>query len=148
MNDLGYLPNSLIFLIVKGVVDTAFCNLLQLGPSFPNDVGILEPKVDLGPNYIEIDLRKVFSEKYNSFMNHISYFWKRKATETLVCEHTYYAPSIYAYACLTHTCTYTGMHAHARVLETMKCNFFSIKDWFWNKFHIFWELFQTPIFRL
>ena len=43
--------------------------LLQLGPPFPNDVEILKPKIGLGPDQIEIDLRKVFSEKYNFFMN-------------------------------------------------------------------------------
>ena len=42
---------------------------LQLGPPFPNDVGILKPRVGLGLNQVEIDLRKVFLEKYNFFMN-------------------------------------------------------------------------------
>ena len=40
-----------------------------LGPLFPINVGILKPKVGLKPDQIEIDLGKVFSEKYNSFMN-------------------------------------------------------------------------------
>ena len=47
---------------------------LWLGPLFPNDVGILKPKVGLELDQIEIDLRKVFLEKYNSFMNKIRYF--------------------------------------------------------------------------
>ena len=38
---------------------------LWLKPLFPNDVRILKPKVGLGLNQIEIDLRKVFLEKYN-----------------------------------------------------------------------------------
>ena len=38
---------------------------LWLGPPFPNDARILKPKVGLGLNQIEIDLRKVFLEKYN-----------------------------------------------------------------------------------
>ena len=42
---------------------------LRLGPLFPINVGILKPKVGLKPDQIEIDLGKVFSEKYNSFMN-------------------------------------------------------------------------------
>ena len=42
---------------------------LRLEPPFPNDVGIIKPKVGLGLDHIEIDLRKVFSEKYNSFMS-------------------------------------------------------------------------------
>ena len=42
---------------------------LWLEPPFPNDVGIIKPKVGLGLDHIEIDLRKVFSEKYNSFMS-------------------------------------------------------------------------------
>ena len=35
---------------------------LQLGPPFLNDGKILKPKFGLGPNHIEIDLRKVFME--------------------------------------------------------------------------------------
>ena len=42
---------------------------LRLGLLFPNDGKILKPKVGLGPNQIEIDLRKVF-------MKNITYFWK------------------------------------------------------------------------
>ena len=42
---------------------------LRLGLPFPINVGILKPKVGLEPDHIEIDLRKVFLEKYNSFMN-------------------------------------------------------------------------------
>ena len=42
---------------------------LRLKLPFLNNVGILKPKVGLGPDQIEINLRKVFSEKYNSFMN-------------------------------------------------------------------------------
>ena len=40
---------------------------LQLGSPFPNDVIILKSKVDLGPNQMKIDLRKVF-------MKNITYF--------------------------------------------------------------------------
>ena len=48
--------------------------LLPLRPPFPNDVRILTPKVRLGLNQIEIDLRKVFRKKYNSYMKQICYF--------------------------------------------------------------------------
>ena len=42
---------------------------LRLGPLFSNDSKILKPKVGLGLDQIEIDLRKVFYEKYNYFMS-------------------------------------------------------------------------------
>ena len=48
--------------------------LLPLRPPFPNDVRILTPKVRWGLNQIEIDLRKVFRKKYNSYMKQICYF--------------------------------------------------------------------------
>ena len=50
-------------------VDTSFCTPYNSSPPLPNDVGILKPKVGLRLDQIEIDLRKVFSEKYNFFMN-------------------------------------------------------------------------------
>ena len=76
---------------------------LRLGLPFPNNVGILKPNVGLEPDQIEMVLRKVFSKKYKSFMNQISYFWKRKAMETLghVC------------ACMLKTCV--------RMLHTRAC---------------------------
>ena len=40
------------------------------------------------------------------------------------------------------------MHTHVRVLEIMKGKFFALKFGFWNKSHIVWEPFQTPIFEL
>jgi len=53
----------------------------------------------------------------------MNYFWKKKATENprvYVCIHVYaYTHSSYAYACLLHAHTYTGMCKYARVLETM-----------------------------
>ena len=45
-----------------------------------------------------------------------------------------------------HAYAYMGMHARARVSETMKEMFFCIKVWFWNELHIVWEPFQTLIF--
>ena len=42
---------------------------MQVLKSFPNDVGILKPRVSLGSNHIEIDLRKVFLENITLFMN-------------------------------------------------------------------------------
>jgi len=64
---------------------------LQLGLPFHNDVEILKPKVGLGPNHIEIDLKKkkkiCFMKSITLFMNKISYFLKIKAKETL--GHTY-----------------------------------------------------------
>ena len=47
---------------------------LRLESLFPNDVEILKPKVGLGPNQIEIELRKEFLENITLFMNKISYF--------------------------------------------------------------------------
>ena len=42
----------------------------------------------------------------------------------------------------------TGMRAHARIPETMKDKFFSIKCEGWNESHIVWEPFQIPISQL
>mgnify|MGYP007088598962 CR=1 FL=1 len=42
--------------------------LLRLRPPFPNDGKIPKSKLDLGLDHIEINLRKVFLEKYNFFM--------------------------------------------------------------------------------
>ena len=81
---------------------------------FPNDVGILKSKVGLGSDHIEIDLRKAFLGKYNSFMNKINYFWKRKATKALG----------HAYAYTRTRTDAQALRAHARVLETMKGKFF------------------------
>ena len=61
---------SLILLILlaeltnqkRGIYRHCILCPIQLRPPFPNDVGILRPKVGLGPNQIEIDLRKVFSK--------------------------------------------------------------------------------------
>jgi len=66
---------SLILLILlvdltnqnKGICRHRILYPLRIGPLFPNDVGILKPKVSLGPNRIEIDLRKCFLGKCNSF---------------------------------------------------------------------------------
>ena len=46
----------------RGICKHRILYLLRLGPPFPNDGKILKPKVGLGPNHIEIDLRKVFLE--------------------------------------------------------------------------------------
>ena len=62
---------------------------LRFGPLFPNDVGILKPKVGLGLDQIEIDLRKVFLGKSNSFMKIISYCWKRNTTKALGHSYAY-----------------------------------------------------------
>ena len=50
-------------------VDSIICTRYDLDLCSPNDVGILKPKVGLGLDQIEINLRKVFSKKYNSFIN-------------------------------------------------------------------------------
>ena len=50
-------------------VDSVICTNYDLDLRSPNDVGILKPKVGLRLDQIEINLRKVFSEKYNFFMN-------------------------------------------------------------------------------
>ena len=50
-------------IIGKSICRDCILYPLQLGPPFPNDVGILKPKVGLRPDQIEIDLRKEFSEK-------------------------------------------------------------------------------------
>ena len=51
----------------RGIYRHCILYPLRLESSFPSDVKILKPKVGLGPNRIEIDLRKCFLEKYNFF---------------------------------------------------------------------------------
>ena len=82
---------------------------LQLEPPFPTDVGILKPKVGLGPNQIEIDLRK-FSRKNITLFGLIKlfFFWKVKTMEAL--------GHAYAY---THMCKHAqALHAHALCMRT------------------------------
>ena len=110
--------------------------LLRLGPMFPNDVEILKSKVGLGPDQIEIDLRKVFLKKYNFFHEpNKSIFRKLRPRNPRACVH------IHAYA---HTCSKAAthvscVHTHARVPKTMKGKFFCIKAEVWNDSHIYWE---------
>ena len=56
---------------------------------FPNDVGILKPKVGLRPNQIEIDLRKVIMKNITYFWKNNFFFWKIKATKTLGHRYAY-----------------------------------------------------------
>ena len=53
-----------------------------------------------------------------------------------------------AYACFMPTYTYTSMHTHDRVLETMKDKFFCIKMEIWNESRIVLEPFQNIIFSI
>ena len=46
-----------------------------------------------------------------------------------------------------HVYAYMGLRIHAKVPETMKGKFFSIKCEVWNESHIIWKLFQTPFFQ-
>ena len=78
-----YYSCSTLILLVHHTYYSPYCRhcilyLLRLDPLFPIVVQILKPKVGLGPDQIEIDLRKMFPKNYNSFMNQISYFWKIK----------------------------------------------------------------------
>ena len=72
----------------------------------PNDVEILKPKVGLGPNQIEIDLRKLFQENYNSYYEQDELFLKNKDKgNPRACAriHTYaHAYSSFVYACFMH----------------------------------------------
>ena len=109
-----YYSCSTLILLVHHTYYSPYCRhcilyLLRLDPLFPIVVQILKPKVGLGPNQIEIDLRKVFLGKYNSFMNQISYFWKRNATKTQACVH------IHMYARMLQTCVHMRMHTRAYV---------------------------------
>ena len=85
---------------------------LRFGPLFPNDVGILKPKVGLGLDQIEIDLRKVFLGKSNSFMKIISYCWKRNTTKAL--GHSYaYMRMLKICVRMRHACVCIHKHACA-----------------------------------
>ena len=86
---------------------------LRFGPLFPNDVGILKPKVGLGLDQIEIDLRKVFLGKSNSFMKIISYCWKRNTTKAL--GHSY------AYMCMLVLAQDLCAHASCMRMHTQAC---------------------------
>ena len=78
---------------------------LMIGPLFPNHVEVLKPKVGLGPNQIEIDLRKTFLENITLLFNKISYFWKIKTRKTL--------GHVYAYSrmCMHASCMHTNIRA-------------------------------------
>ena len=143
LRDLIWAKDPFIVLIAETWCRHRILYPLQLGPPFPNNVEILQVKVGIGLSQIEIDLRKMFWEKYNSFMNKISYFQKIKTREILGHAYTYMRMRMHAQDLRAHSLC---MHTHARVLETIKDKFFCIKVWFWNKLHIIQELFQTQIF--
>ena len=100
---------------------------LQLEPPFPNDVGILKPKVGLGPNQIEIDLRKCSWKNITLFGLIKLFFLESKdygSPRACVRIHAYVqACSSSACACFMHAYTYTGICAHARVQKTKKERF-------------------------
>ena len=129
LRDLIWAKDPFIVLIAETWCRHRILYPLQLGPPFPNNVEILQVKVGIGLSQIEIDLRKMFQEKYNSFMNKISYFQKIKTREILGHAYTYMRMRMHVYI-------YIGMCTHVRVLGTMKDKFFYIKNGFWNKSHI------------
>ena len=80
---------------------------------FPNDVEILKSKVGLGPDHIEIDLRKVFSKKYNFFHElNKSIFRKLRLRNPRACVH------IHAYA---HACSKATVHVSCMCTHTWAC---------------------------
>ena len=105
---------------------------------FPNDVEILKSKVGLGPDQIEIDLRKVFSKKYNFFHElNKSIFRKLRPRNPKACVHIH----AYVHACSKAVAHVSCMRMHTWVSKTMKDKFFCIKTEVWNDSHIHWEPF-------
>ena len=90
---------------------------LRLGLPFSNDGKILKSKVGLGPDQIEIDLRKIFYGKYNSFISWIKLFLERKKNVTKTLGHAYvdtcmctHAPDLRTHASCIRAHTWACVH--------------------------------------
>ena len=114
---------------------------LRLRLLFPNDVEILKPKVGIGSNQIEIDLRKVFLENITLSMNKVSYFWKINSTKTLGRAYAYTCMCTHAQALRTHA---SCMRTHVKIPKIMKSKFSTSKFGFWNESHTFRSSSKPP----